>query len=81
MCVNVVLLLFCADGDAGILFSNGENWREMRRFALSNMRDFGMGKRRSEEKIIEETRHLIDVFEKLEGKNDTLPASQFLEEF
>ncbi|XP_031420559.1 cytochrome P450 2K1-like [Clupea harengus] len=51
----------------GILFSNGENWKEMRRFALTNMRNFGMGKKRSEEKIIEETRSLIEVFEKFEG--------------
>ncbi|XP_067312610.1 cytochrome P450 2K6-like [Pseudorasbora parva] len=52
----------------GILFSNGENWREMRRFALSNLRDFGMGKKRSEKIIIEETQHLKEEFEKFEGK-------------
>ncbi|XP_056117730.1 cytochrome P450 2K3-like [Rhinichthys klamathensis goyatoka] len=52
----------------GILFSNGENWREMRRFALSNLRDFGMGKRGSEEKIIEEIQYLKGEFEKFEGK-------------
>ncbi|KAL2101312.1 hypothetical protein ACEWY4_003073 [Coilia grayii] len=52
----------------GILFANGENWREMRRFALSNLRDFGMGKKGSEDKIIEETRCLMDVFESFKGE-------------
>ncbi|KAL2101311.1 hypothetical protein ACEWY4_003072 [Coilia grayii] len=60
--------LFCnAFEGHGIIFSNGENWREMRRFALTNLRNFGMGKRRGEEKIIEEAQHLIQVFEKLKG--------------
>ncbi|XP_077058385.1 cytochrome P450 2K6-like [Siphateles boraxobius] len=52
----------------GIVFSNGENWRELRRFALTNLRYFGMGKKRSEEIIIEETKHLQEEFEKFEGK-------------
>ncbi|KAK9978497.1 hypothetical protein ABG768_020246 [Culter alburnus] len=52
----------------GIVFSNGENWKEMRRFALSNLRDFGMGKRGSEDKIIEEIQYLKGEFDKFEGK-------------
>ncbi|XP_067088328.1 cytochrome P450 2K1-like [Osmerus mordax] len=52
----------------GILFANGDSWKEMRRFALTTLRDFGMGKKMSEEKIIEECGNLIEVFEKYEGK-------------
>uniref|UniRef100_A0A8C1M4N8 Cytochrome P450, family 2, subfamily K, polypeptide 22 n=1 Tax=Cyprinus carpio TaxID=7962 RepID=A0A8C1M4N8_CYPCA len=61
----------------GIVFSNGENWREMRRFALSNLRDFGMGKKRSEEIITEEIKYLKEEFEKFEGQpfETTLPVA------
>ncbi|XP_075942070.1 cytochrome P450 2K4-like [Anarhichas minor] len=52
----------------GILFANGESWKEMRRFALTTLRDFGMGKRLSEHKILEECHHLIQEFEKHKGK-------------
>lgn len=53
----------------GILFSNGEPWKEMRRFALTTLKDFGMGRKMSEEKIIEECGYLIDEFEQFEGKS------------
>ncbi|XP_050959319.1 cytochrome P450 2K6-like isoform X1 [Labeo rohita] len=61
----------------GIIFSNGQNWREMRRFVLSNLRDFGMGKRGSEEKIIKEIQHLKEGLEKFNGKpfETTLPVA------
>ena len=52
----------------GILFSNGDNWKEMRRLALSNLRDYGMGKKIAEEKILEECQYLIEVFEKHKGR-------------
>ncbi|XP_067427295.1 cytochrome P450 2K1-like isoform X2 [Thunnus thynnus] len=52
----------------GVLFSNGEFWQEMRRFALSNLRDFGMGKTAAENRIVEEIQYLIQVFEQHQGK-------------
>ncbi|XP_068454929.1 cytochrome P450 2K1-like [Clinocottus analis] len=48
----------------GITWANGDSWKEMRRFAMTNLRDFGMGKRASEDKIIEECEQLIKVFKK-----------------
>ncbi|XP_033827150.1 cytochrome P450 2K1-like [Periophthalmus magnuspinnatus] len=52
----------------GIIFCNGETWKEMRRFALTTLRDFGMGKRLAEDKIVEECHYLIQEFEKHKGK-------------
>uniref|UniRef100_A0A3B4ZVT7 Cytochrome P450 2K1-like n=2 Tax=Stegastes partitus TaxID=144197 RepID=A0A3B4ZVT7_9TELE len=52
----------------GILFSNGDSWREMRRFALTTLKDFGMGRRISEGRITEECQYLIEEFEQHKGK-------------
>ncbi|XP_026196736.1 cytochrome P450 2K4-like isoform X1 [Anabas testudineus] len=52
----------------GVVWSNGESWKEMRRFALTNLRDFGMGKKACEDKIIEECDYLIDVFKAFKGQ-------------
>ncbi|KAJ3601236.1 hypothetical protein NHX12_032209 [Muraenolepis orangiensis] len=57
-----------SSGGHGILFANGESWKEMRRFALTTLRDFGMGKKISEEKIIEECQNLMEVFQQYKGQ-------------
>ncbi|XP_020786096.2 cytochrome P450 2K4-like [Boleophthalmus pectinirostris] len=52
----------------GLIWSNGERWRDLRRFAITNLRDFGMGKKACEDKITEECGHLVDVLQNYNGK-------------
>ncbi|CAH2245836.1 cytochrome P450 2K6-like [Pelobates cultripes] len=52
----------------GISFSHGENWKEMRRFTLSTLRDFGMGRSTIEDKIVEEIGFLIKELESEKGR-------------
>ncbi|XP_019114704.1 cytochrome P450 2K1 isoform X1 [Larimichthys crocea] len=64
---EIRILHDCSQGK-GVIWSNGDSWKEMRRFALTNLRDFGMGKKACEDKIIEECEHLTEVFMKFKGE-------------
>ncbi|XP_068089317.1 uncharacterized protein [Hyperolius riggenbachi] len=52
----------------GIVFANGDNWKTMRRFAVSTLKDYGMGKKTIENKIIEEGEFLLKKFKSYQGK-------------
>ncbi|CAG6008401.1 unnamed protein product [Menidia menidia] len=52
----------------GLGISNGDRWRQLRRFTLTTLRDFGMGRKGMEEWIQEESQHLRDRMSSSKGE-------------
>ncbi|XP_069125752.1 cytochrome P450 2B4-like [Argopecten irradians] len=52
----------------GIIWSNGETWKVLRRFTLQSMRDFGLGKECLEDRILEECNVVLGEMSRTDSK-------------
>uniref|UniRef100_A0A183BXY8 CYtochrome P450 family n=1 Tax=Globodera pallida TaxID=36090 RepID=A0A183BXY8_GLOPA len=79
---NFPILRVINDGQAafGILISNGERWRQHRRFALRVLRDFGLGKNLLQERILDELRAMFAKIDLIIGQSDEeINLAEFVE--
>lgn len=52
----------------GLIMSIGQVWKEQRRFALTTLKSFGLGRKSLEERIQEETHFLIQAIGEEDGE-------------
>lgn len=52
----------------GMAISNGSRWQQLRRFTLTTLRDFGMGRKKMEAWVQEESKHLVAGMAEHKGK-------------
>ncbi|XP_069823408.1 cytochrome P450 2D17-like [Dendropsophus ebraccatus] len=67
---------YSGDNKGVLLARYGSSWREQRKFTLSTLRNFGMGKKSLEERVIEEAQWLCSAFRSQKDQfNPQLPIN------
>ncbi|XP_044150679.1 cytochrome P450 2C39-like [Bufo gargarizans] len=61
----IIPVLYSSTKGYGI---NGPRWRSLRRFTMTSLRNFGMGKKTMETRVLEESKYLIQAVSETGGK-------------